>query len=110
MQVIRVYYDEHGLKDHFVFEKSLRDYILKEKIKKPGEDAEFVKEVIEVMLDYYSYQAREMVLAIGGQNNFDLYILSTAINSGIWARPINDFQELQNDFEKLENLERYFKN
>ena len=84
--------DEEGNYINIELEESIRKYVFSEikriiKEEKDEEEIEKIKIIRDVVLNYYSQQARELTLNDGKDNNFDLYILSCRINHGLWANP-----------------------
>ena len=92
-------------------ESSIRNHIFKEIICNPtkydGGEQEEIQQVQDIILGYYSLQVRAVVQKKGTMNNFDLFILSCKINSGLWASQIDseEFDDFQ--FHVIENFNEY---
>jgi len=59
----------------------MRSYIFEEIIKPSKEKGEILK-IVRMLIEYCSYQAREIVQKDVTNNDYDLYICSCTINQG----------------------------
>ena len=96
--------DESGKIVNIELDENIQKYIFKEIITK-NKDDEDIKDVRDVILDYFSQQARE--LTYGDDNNFDLYLLNSRINHGLWISP-NEKDDSEEGYDLIEDLERYY--
>ena len=96
--------DESGKIVNIELDENIQKYIFKEIITK-NKDDEDIKDVRDVILDYFSQQARE--LTYGDDNNFDLYLLNSRINHGLWISP-NEKDDTEEGYDMIEDIERYY--